>query len=192
VIFTHADYQMLHTLFSADYKGYRPTVRELPNGDGVVDADKRYLHVALKYDPPAWARSFLYAAHDEAVAYADKLGVPTEFWPDLSAGALRVLEYPIGAGSAMHTDFDLLTTLCYRSTPDDLISPVGAHLHIGEIGEIVGLGEATPHHVPGRPYVQHSIVYFALPAHQAVLPGGQTVGQWLANRLARSRVSATI
>lgn len=40
----------------------------------------------------------------------------------------------------------------------------------------MGLGPATPHRVPARPYVQKSIVYFAMP------------DQWVAERIARSRV----
>lgn len=90
----------------------------------------------------------------------------------------------------------------------DAISP---GLHIGELGEIVGLGPATPHEVvavsgpgPCRALApQHSIVYFAEPDHAAVLPrqyisgawyqdgpahvDSMTVGQWLDERMARSR-----
>lgn len=32
-----------------------------------------------------------------------------------------------------------------------------------------------------------SIVFFAIPDHAAVLPSGETVGEWLEERLARSR-----
>lgn len=241
------------------YPGYRPEVIEAPNGDTKecpacggaapfaydrccracrrtgrvpnVDAQKRYLHVALKYNPPAWAEAYLARAHWHACRVAEALGVPAAYYPRAADGTLRVLEYPAGAGSAEHTDFDLFTIVCYRSTPEDLefgrngdvndggILHVGKraasaalaidpHLHIGEIGALVGLGPATPHRVPARPYVQRSIVYFAMPDHAARLPprthrfdGSScvgcygpglgclpTVGQWLKERIARSRV----
>lgn len=222
----------------APYAGYRPDVQEAPNGDtrectacahpwsvvedcrackGTgrvpnVDAGKRYLHVAPKYNPPAWAVEYLARAHYEACRVAEALGVPDAYYPRVENGTLRVLEYPVGAGTAEHTDFNLFTALCYRSHPADLqragsllkqkhhLDHVSEGLHIGEIGELVGLGPATPHRVPARPYAQQSIVYFALPANGAVLPGpdgtrhrppyGPTVAEWLAERIARSRVYA--
>lgn len=147
MIFSSHDYYVLHRLFELDgYAGYKPYVRELPNGDGKVDAGKRYLHVALKYDPPAWAVQYLARAHFEACRIAEALRVPAEFYPRVEDGTLRVLEYPagrmcrcmglatapvcpdcggtsrktdgiVGAGSAEHTDFDLFTVHCYRSGP---------------------------------------------------------------------------
>lgn len=235
------------------YAGYKPETREAPNGDtklcpecgGLgderwrpckgacrgtgrvpnVDASKRYLHVALKYNPPEWALKYLARAHWEACRVAEALGVPAEFYPRTADGTLRVLEYPAGAGSAEHTDFDLFTILCWRSHPEDLelypeLYPEDGHhprledaramspgLHIGELGELAGLGPATPHRVPARPYVQRSIVYFAMPDHAARLPdscicprpdwnghrkscmSGLTVGEWLTERVARSRVT---
>lgn len=251
-----------------DCQGCHGTGR-VPN----VDTGKRYLHVALKYNPPAWALEYLARAHFEACRVATALGVPPEFRPHEADATLRVIEYPsaahpwgppdkmggrtctlcdrdddrigcapvdvrtcpklAGAGSAEHTDFDLFTILCWRSTPEDLeITPdrdfgisytkkacayharsearkIDPHLHIGELGELVGLGPATPHRVPARPYAQRSIVYFAMPDHAARLPCascqnhaaphnhpyfgktcgfGLTVGEWVAERIARSRV----
>jgi hypothetical protein len=73
---------------------------------------------------------------------------------------------------------------------------IDPHLHIGELGELVGLGPATPHKVVPRPYVQRSIVYFAMSDHEMRLPigntrredgGRMTVGEWLKERMARSR-----
>ncbi len=245
------------------YAGYKPDVREAPNGDTNVDAGpaaKRWLHVADKYDPPAWARAYQDRAYAEACRVAEALGVPKAYWPMPSVGALRVLEYPsaghaftaptplgydcednacvhcgvirceldgqgvcpalaAGAGTAEHTDPNLFTIVLWRSTPADLelVTPapdtyasaqgearrrmaareISPGLHIGEIGELVGLGPPTPHRVPARPYVQKSIVYYAIPDHAAVLPqsserlaadGPLTVGEWLAERMARSRV----
>jgi hypothetical protein len=214
---------------------------------------KRYLHVAEKYlrQCPGleWPREYLDRAYGVAARVAEALNVPAAYWPRPEHGALRVLDYPPGAGTVEHTDFDLFTVLLWRSTPGDLeltpshrvcpadnpflcdscgaaapfSSPCEAEiamsrgvraarssagelspgLHIGELGELVGLGPATPHRVPARPYAQQSIVYFALPDHAAPLPGhagvavqgapvrlGPTVGQWLDERMARSRVAA--
>jgi hypothetical protein len=122
-----------------------------------------------------------------------------------------------GAGTVEHTDPDIFSIVLWRSHPEDLehvnepqpafntcyarerLSP---GLHIGEIGELVGLGPATPHRVPARPYVQKSLIYFAMPDHAAVLPAERcrthwpfrcacipdvTVGEWLRERMARSR-----
>lgn len=200
MIFDECDHRKLAGLFSPGaiddalgfataYPGYRPEVSEAPNSDGNVDTAKRYLHVALKYDPPAWAVSYLARAHFEACRVAEALKVPDAFYPRVENGTLRVLEYPPGAGSAEHTDFDLFTILLWRSTPEDLeingsawsnrVSATSAlgralaidpSLHIGRLGALVGLGPATPHRVPARPYAQKSIVYFAMPANDAILP----------------------
>ncbi len=368
-LFTEYDHARLATLFNRDgvcnpdgcgpdcthgpYPGYRPEVREAPNGDtkvcpecggrAAVDTDlvcschgtgrvpnvdagpagKRFLHVALKYNPPAWAEAYLARAHWEACKVAQALGVSKEYFPMPADGTLRVLEYPSaghvydpqspfkcangcglpaaldsnevcpalapGAGTAEHTDFDLFTIVLWRSTPGDLqlgddhanqrIQPgtngrdganqqgrehgnrvsrgaidaallsdatpptgrrrsergydlaaevgrpaggasvhartdggtsegsstldrarlISPGLHIGELGELVGLGPATPHRVPARPYAQKSVVYFAMPDHAARLPRAyepmqdrpepptQTVGEWLRERVARSR-----
>ncbi len=308
-LFTEQDHARLATLFdgrladgitaAGPYAGYRPEVREAPNGDtklatctacngtgnqhritlcskcdGVghvnvpnVDAGsagKRFLHVALKYNPPAWAEAYLARAHWEASKVAQALGVRKEYFPMPADGTLRVLEYPSaghdctpvvggihdglekclycgavwgpyvgnvcgsavcpvlapGAGTVEHTDFDLFTIVLWRSHPADLLRDLvpggaipGGHerrahaealspgLHIGELGELVGLGPATPHRVPARPYAQKSIVYFAIPDHAATLPEPYTfpgrdgrgpvtvysVGGWLRERIARSR-----
>lgn len=178
----------------------------------VAPVTTRYLHVAPKYCPPPWAMAYLARAHYEACRVAEALGVPAAYYPRVADGTLRVLDYDVGGSQPEHTDFDLFTIVLYRSTPLDLerrapllasadlaarldagdaISP---GLHIGELGELVGLGPATPHRVPARPYRQQSIVYFAMPDHAAVLPEphnmrvGATVGEWLNERLARSRV----
>lgn len=192
MIFNRYDYSHLHLLFNdTGYRGYKPSVVEAPNGDGKLDAGKRYLHVAAKYDPPEWALRYLARAHWEACRRAEALGIPDAFMPRVADGTLRVLDYPPGAGSARHTDFDLFTITCFRSTMDGLV--VGnmerPELYFGELAQEMGLAPATPHAVEGRPHGQQSIVYFAMPNHAAVLPhsGGRTVGEWLQERLARSR-----
>lgn len=183
----------------------------------VAPPTTRYLHVAPKYNPPGWAMAYLARAHYEACRVAEALGVPAAYYPRVADGTLRVLEYDVGGSQPEHTDSDLFTIVLYRSTPEDLeltsghMSPnwrrnpdgtereglddaraIDPLVHIGEIGELVGLGPATPHRVPARPYAQQSIVYFAIPDHAARLPGPNldrtTVGEWLKERIARSRV----
>lgn len=179
----------------------------------VAPPTTRYLHVAPKYAPPPWAMAYLARAHYEACRVAEALGVPATYYPRVADGTLRVLDYDVGGSQPEHTDFDLFTIVLYRSTLADLerrqdarvrglaeAEVISPGLHIGELGELVGLGPATPHRVPARPYAQQSIVYFAMPDHAARLPcpssakraesgePGDTVGTWLAARIARSRV----
>ena len=234
------DYEVLHSIvFQPDYLGYKPEVKEVPNGDGKVDLEKRYAHVADKYlakmDHDLFSfrvlDDYLEAAHGLAIRVAKALGVPQEFLPLRSECALRVLEYPPGVGGHAHTDFDLFTLSLYRSEPARLVLVDGNNglaafglqgpppalaeawiarenrlcaaralnpgLHIGELGELIGLGEATRHHVEPSTETQYSIVYFALPSPDAVIRtekgyscAMQTAGEWLAERYARSRVAA--
>jgi hypothetical protein len=203
MIFTANDYQTLRSLtFRADYPGNATArgVVEVPHGDGNVDAQKKYAHVALKYilQPDAEGRpdmaegeytlyKYLARAHDEARHIAAGQNVPYEFWPMFHAGALRVLYYPAGVGGHLHTDFDLFAVNLWRSHPNPGLG--GGRYHIGEIGELVGLGPAEPHYVAPLPEPQLALVYFAIPDHAAVLPSGQTVGAWLDERIKRSRYS---
>jgi hypothetical protein len=204
-LFNSDEYRELATLFRGYaqgdeivlYTGYRPDVFEAPNGDGQVDAVKHYLHVALKYNPPWWAQIYLARAHFEACRIAEALNVPAHLYPRVEDGTLRVLDYPPGAGSAEHTDFDLFTVHCYRSHPADFVrldavdsraEAIDPDVHLGEIAEIAGIGKATRHFIPARPYAQQAIVYFAMSGKHAPLNGG-SVGDWLKERYARSRVS---
>lgn len=226
-MFTKQDYDRLHELvFQDDYPGYRREVREIPNGDGKVDADKRYAHVATKYlakdnnrDRSLELLGWLNHAHALALDVAAVLDVPRDFRPKVTECALRILEYPQGVGGHEHTDFDLFTLSLFRSEPWRLkLAQPGTYidgaqlvpdppynrlirarsinrgLHIGELGALVGLGEATRHHVEPSDQVQHSIVYFALPSPDASLRdyvrSPATAGEWLAERYARSRVGA--
>lgn len=199
-LFNALDHEKLSTLFRPGYAGYKPEVLEAPNGDGRVDATKRYLHVALKYNPPEWAREYLARAHFEACRIAEAINVPANFYPKVENGTLRVLDYPPGSGSAEHTDFDLFTVHCYRSTPEDFVKvpdvnrrielaeSIDPDVHFGDIGQEVGLGCATKHYVPERTYTQQAIVYFAMPANGAIMPDGSRAIDWIADRYARSRV----
>lgn len=195
-LFTAQDYAALHALvFRPDYPGYRPTIVESPNGDGAQDTDKRYAHVSTKYldktpkgEERDMLRHYLETAHTVAYRTALQIGVPPAFRPCLAAGALRVLEYPVGATSAVHTDFDLFTLNLYRNEPNAGLGD--APVHMGELGALLGLGRAWPHRVLPSATVQHSIVYFAIPDHAAVLPpfaGGMPVGVWINERMSRSR-----
>lgn len=226
-MFDQDAYQLLHSLvFRGDFPGYKPEVVEIPNGDGKADAEKRYAHISLK-NLANWGTGqermimlrALFAMHSLAEQCADELQVPQAYRPDIRYGALRVLEYPVGAISNRHEDFDLFTLHCYRSHPAQFeiheapaeANPLAVEralrlgnarginpgLHIGQLGEAVGLGPASPHEVTATNEVQHAIVYFAIPDWDAMLPNEckpgrpgarpHSVKEWLNERMARSR-----
>lgn len=209
MIFAPSEFDVLRSLaFAEGYPGYRPNVVELPNGDGKVDAEKRFAHIATKYlqgDSDARLWQALYRCHARALQVADFLELPKEWRPDINASALRVLEYPPGATSARHTDFDLFTLLAYRDPLEGLefehevfwpyrdgiaaaLQQIAPGLHFGELAEFLPEpGEATPHWVEPMNRWQFSAVYFALPSPKTKLPDGREVGEWLQERIARSR-----
>jgi hypothetical protein len=206
-LFTKEEYDRLHSLVFVDgYSGYKPEVKEIPNGDGKVDADKRYAHVAPKYFKTDAQREalepFLKKAFNLARAAADLAKIPPQFMPDYRYGALRILDYPPGAVSNKHEDFDLFTLMIYRDQPDRFIADevpdqeairrirlLNEQAHLGQLGEAVGLGQATPHEVLASDTRQCSIVYFAIPDWESVLPDGTKVVDWLNERMARSRTA---
>jgi hypothetical protein len=188
--------------FSGENPGFKPTVVESPNGDGVWDAEKQYAHIAPKYfhaGTPLVVRIRYLCIAVYAARVLEDLCLP----PDLAVGpdsTLRLLRYPPGATTAPHTDFDLLTLSLYRSDEAAFkylsgeehpflqkartISPGS---HFGEIlTEITGV-EATRHETVPLETRSVSAVFFVIPPHEYVLPSGLTVGQWLAERIARSR-----
>ena len=211
--FTESDYEKLHALvFRPDYSGYKPSVVEIPNGDGKADSEKRYAHVATKYlQTPEQRRDlmpFLEKAHRLALKAAallsqlpPRMSLPDKYWPVLEYGALRILDYPPGAISNTHEDFDLFTLMMYRDQPGRFMSAevdapalqalrkVNAQAHLGQIGTEIGLGPATPHAVLASETRQKSIVYFAIPDHDMALPSGETVRAWLNRRMKASRTS---
>lgn len=211
-LFSAVDYAALAAIvFRPDYPGNATArgVVEAPGGDPAArDMGKRYSHVAEKYLRECGLCyadlytlcDYLDRAHDRATAVGKALGVPAAFMPSRAAGALRVLEYPPGAGSHVHTDFDLFTLNLWRDQPNQLVrygiatdphgNDLGKEVHVGELGELLGCGYATPHSVLPSTTPQASLVYFAIPDHAAVLPSGATVGAWLTARLARSRYEA--
>lgn len=205
-IFSKADYDALHSLvFREGYAGYKPTVIEIPNGDGKADSEKRYAHVATKYlrteEERRLLMPFLDIAHTKAIEIASVLNLPAAYCPRIEFGALRILDYPPGAISNEHEDFDLYTLMCYRDQPDRFVSRethspalevmrgYNAQAHLGQIATEIGLGPATPHWVLPSETRQQSIVYFTIPDHDSVLPSGVTVRDWLNERMARSRTS---
>lgn len=208
MIFNRDDYDKLSTLFDPElkYAGFKPGVFERPDGKGGVDYEKKYLHVALKYNPPEFAVNYLARAHFEACKVAESLKLGSVY-PKVENGTLRVLEYPVGAGTEAHCDFDLFTINCYRETPEDceefveVWRPMQRQMHMGEIGRLFDLGPATPHRVQGKPYIQRSIVYFASPSMDTSLLSEykfpktdhdpevivRTTGEWQMERVKRSR-----
>jgi isopenicillin N synthase-like dioxygenase len=219
-IFNERDYEALHRhVFREGYAGYKPTVKEIPNGDGKVDAEKRFAHVAPKYFTPGdeaeakFLGMYLEEAHSVALQVAKALRLPKPFWPRIEYGALRILDYPPGAVSNKHEDFDLFTLMCFRDDVscfkadcvedfDTMLTLSAARrynggLHFGQLGEAIGIAKATPHEVIASEQRQRSIVYFAIPDHKIFLPygttgdvhGAITVRDWLNSRMARSRTS---
>jgi hypothetical protein len=194
--FDAARYHELATLaFSPTYRGYRPNVVEAPNGDGKLDAGKQFSHLALKYfdeTTPAPLLEAFFHAYCDAVDAAEDFRLPQNLWPKMDACALRLLQYPVGVGSEPHTDFDLFTLNLWRSDKTALLEDTQdtlAGIHFGELWPLLvrhGI-QATKHWVESRPEPQYSMVFFALPDHQVQLEDGRTVGQWLEERIARSR-----
>jgi hypothetical protein len=107
--------------------------------------------------------------------------------PSPQDSTLRILDYPRGAGSAEHTDFDLFTLNAFRNC-SNVGLPKG-EVHEGELLRELCLAKPVEHAV-ARQYGRHQygIVFFAMPPLDLVLPSGLTVGQWLDERKARSRV----
>ena len=227
--FTAQEYDVLHEIvFASGYPGYKPAVKEVPAGDGRVDADKKYAHIAPKYLQDHhnvaekmllrhfYDRAFAQARYAWATS-AGYAGLPGDvvatFAPDPRYGALRVLDYPPGAVSNRHEDFDLFTLVLYRDDPDALVvdhsaAPGAAadskgharkmtatdalrafdpKCHLGQTAAEIGLGLATPHEVVARDRAHHSVVYFAIPDHDAVLPSGKTVRDWLNDKRQKTR-----
>lgn len=187
-IFDRYDYNNLMTLADdVAYAGFRPGVIESPDGNGLLDDGKVFLHVALKYKPPSWAEGYLARAYWEVCKAAEGLGVPAAYFPKPENSTLRVLYYPPEVGSHPHRDFSLFTLTCYRDPAEAVVSDRTDGIVIGELGELVGLGPATRHHVVPSHASQASIVMFALPAQDATLPSGISVREWVAERSERSR-----
>ena len=188
--------------FSEDNPGYNPEVQEAPNGDDNWDTKKRYAHIAPKY---GFSKDLAFElwndARDEAQEVADDLDLNFTIGQD---STLRILEYPPGATTAPHTDFDLFTLSIYRSnpkafhyldeddkyltTPTDSLWELHPGLHYGELlTEFKPELLADKHEVVATDEPQYSIVFFAMPPLNLMLPKGTSVSSWLEERKARSR-----
>lgn len=201
---------LVHLLFRDDWPGYTPDVVESPNGDGSRDDGKRYAHVneedlaAAPAELSAAVRPLFDRARAKADIVAKDIGAP----PLGPKSTMRVLYYPPGAGSARHTDFDLFTIPLFRDPvkgfeflPYELqgaaanISGTASTrrrkrhpgMHMGELWSKIKGDYACPHRVRPLDVEQRSIVFFAMPELSLELPSGSTVGEWLEERIARSR-----
>lgn len=129
-IFNALDYAMLHGLAFNERinPGYKPKVKESPNGDGKVDTSKRYAHIARKYieKMPLGAQAerhffeqVLSKCQQVAISVAVDLGIPEPYWPNLEDSTLRLIEYNESAGAETHCDWpDLFTLMAYRNLPE--------------------------------------------------------------------------
>lgn len=204
---TLAEYEELASFaFSKDNPGYKPQVVESPDGDGVWDVDKKYAHIAPKYMSkvsPEVDVTRIQELYDRAVAEGKRiceiLELPPEYHPGYDT-TLRVLDYPPGATTAPHYDFDLFTVSLYRDDmgafkylegeDDSFLAKarkISPGLHLGELLEAAYGHKATRHEVVATDVRQKSAVLFIIPPHETVLPSGVTVGEWIAERIARSR-----
>lgn len=204
--------ELYDAAFSPCNPGYRREVVEAPNGDNKWDDGKRYAHVAPKYftkidnkyenaKVKMTLEHFYREAFKEARRVAVELGIPRAFWPHYDYCALRVLEYPPGAGSNPHKDFNLFTLALYRNAQDQFcyIGPepskhqqkVSPGIHLGELYELAKPGsacKANVHQVKSTAnFTQYSAVFFAVPDFETPLPGYDNVGDWMERRIAKSR-----
>jgi hypothetical protein len=188
--------------FSEANPGWKPAVQEAPNGDGKWDLNKRFAHLAPKYfneSTPQFVLDHWADGMRTAERVSRQLGIPAAMMPGPDS-TLRILEYPPGAVSAEHTDFDLFTLRIYRNleSPFKYLGWGGRVLadarkdfegiHFGEIMAV--LSErflATKHKVTATPGEwQYAAVFFAVPPWAAKLPSGKTVHEWMTERLASS------
>lgn len=190
--------QLYQTMFSHGFTGYTPAIAEAPNGNGKVDVQKRYSHLNRRTLPSAspaeigLLSTVFNGCMGAAFEHVRTMNIPHSFMPSAEDSTLRVLEYPPGATSAEHTDFDLFTINLYRSH-EDLIVPK-MPIHFGELAEIISGGwlKATSHHVKAHStQTQRSAVFFVMPRLDAVLPDGVTVRAWLNERKSRARVAVS-
>jgi hypothetical protein len=193
--FTKEEYDEIYSLTfdTPGYAGYRPSVQEAPNGDGKWDEEKRYAHVATKYKPCSRLVEYYKAGFEEACRVSRDLAFPHHLWPSWENSCMRILDYPPGAESAEHTDFDLFTIQLYRDQPEGFVrtgtvdqadESISTGIHFGEMAEVALLRKAMPHKVVSLPVRQKSIVFFVIPSPDSSLI---TAGDWLKERYARSR-----
>jgi len=206
-VLTPNEYEKLAEFaFSEGNPGYRPTVTESPDGDGVWDDAKKYAHISPKYmkaapesEAKAYAQKIYDRSFEEAARVCGELAVPKEFFPGPDS-TLRVLYYPSWASSSAHTDFDFFTLCMFRDRTEGFryldkktlpelqkAREISPGIHFGELyQEVLGV-KPTKHEVVGLPLPQKSAVFFVVPPHESVLLSGTSVGNWMAERKHRSR-----
>ena len=188
-------------LLTEKYSGYRAPGSE--KADAYAAGVYHYTHVAKKYLTEDCGlenhdrNSMMSMLHDlvsVSRTYAVQWGLPMEFWPTMEDSAMRLLYYPPGATIAHHTDFNLFTVNLWRN----LLSPYHhldssckasppSKVHWGELWQKVMGDPATEHYTRPSTKWQYSVVFFAMPPLSAVLPDGQTVGDWLTKRKQEAR-----
>jgi hypothetical protein len=137
--------------------------------------------------------TYFQEAYEEACRVCSELDVPWHLMPYKDSCCMRILDYPEGAGSAEHTDFDFLTIQLYRDhlagfvrtgTVEQSDESISSGIHFGEMAEVAGFRKAMPHYIKCGMPRQKSIVFFVLPNPDSALI---TAGEWLKERYARSR-----
>jgi len=141
-------------------------------------------------------------AHHESLRVAITLGIPRKYWPNITHSRLRVLEYPPGTDNLPHADANMFTLTLYRNFQDTMFYPNDSRktwpehiqnefrtgLVFGELMQLVMANKTvyppTLHGVSKDMFErsQYSVVYFAQPDGEAVLPGGITVADYVAER----------
>lgn len=186
--------KLAEVMFHPRWPGLPRDTKEAPNGDGNVDIDKRYSHAAMKYfrdiDVTSPQSQFVVgcwrAAFERACVVAIEYGLPL---PSTEDSTLRILDYPPGAKGHKHTDFDLFTINCFRNRANEGL-PAG-EVHWGEIAGMYGPNcAATEHDIHPDDAHQYSIVFFAMPSLDLMLPNGQLCRDWRTETKKDRRVQA--
>jgi hypothetical protein len=212
-MFTTDQYKQISDIvLQENYPGYHPPINAC--SDCTTDIGRSYAYVSERYIsgiPQADVlRGYINTAHAIAMKIAIAIGIPVRFWPKRENGALRVLTYPPGAITNTHTDYHLITLMCYRNIYEDfrysgygddywcpeldIANKINKLTQFGELLEIINPKlKATPHEVTVDPLerTQHSIVHFSTPDRREILPNNVTVGDWIKVRFERSRRERT-
>lgn len=207
-MFTASDYARISNIaFTETYRGYMQNTRE---------GEQRHISsvmynlldkpdIGISQSEVSILKSYVKIAHERAVEVAVLLGIPRIFWPHIDSGILRVLEYPPETCNPKHIDYDLFTLMCYRNLPDnfryvgeqskdalEIANTLNKQFHFGRLISTAckGMYHATSHEVivDASQRTQYSIVYFANPHFDAVLPNGNTVGTWVRNKMNRKEL----
>lgn len=188
-MFSAYDYaEISEVAFQYTYPGYMSNIptRHSSRTPVQYDAKTRYAHLSLRYleEYPS-LHKYIKTANNRAIEVASKLKIPKAYFPVEKYGVIRILEYPAGAVSPPHTDFDLFTLMCYRNNTASLkyLDKSEPDIMYGELlAVILPEYKATKHQVLPDSETQQSIVYFTMPDHNAVLPNRMSVRNWCSKR----------